>query len=615
MTLFGKTPYKDHARRHQVGGSDEIPFEVRMRPPHQQGSVMLPMRAYEGNGRSSGVMTAPLVLPDRTYEGVPWESGEIIGIEWQHVDWGFLHRQARIHLITGGELDTSVYFVDTPWRGSPYASGISTAGSSLPSDTYSGLYCLQAVNANGGDSFSWTGSGGLTLSESETFSFDFDEGGGFEAHYGYTFVNISGTGVISISSSSSTGRVFGYTRISVASGSPDFSTIVAEELTETGSKAEKLVTLTDDIPAGSQIVPVVFFQVPQGQATQYSGAGGAMEWPLVKNYTREVLIEKVPMYQADVASKGKNFFPLWRHIGGAGQIQVGSGGSPSGSAGGALDGSYPNPGLASSVAGSGLSESSDVLAVNVDNSTIEINSDTLRVKDGGITTAKLSFDPATQTELDAHINDTSDAHDASAISVADSGNFYTGTDVEAVLQELGGAFSASGYATVEDEGGALTQRTTMNFVGGGVTAADSGGKTVVTIPGSGASSELDYVETTSPLTITATSDATAQSFITGTSQSYSGARIRIEVFAPYLSSGSGQSALFNLFDGSTDLGRIAENFGASDSAVMVVRYLTPSAGSHQYIVKAWKTGGTASAGAGAGGTATYLPAYLRISEA
>lgn len=37
----------------------------------------------------------------------------------------------------------------------------------------------------------------------------------------------------------------------------------------------------------------------------------------------------------------------------------------------------------------------------------------------------------------AHTGDTSDAHDASAISIVDSGGYYTGTDVEAALQEIG----------------------------------------------------------------------------------------------------------------------------------------------------------------------------------
>src|SRR5262249_31710261 len=72
---------------------------------------------------------------------------------------------------------------------------------------------------------------------------------------------------------------------------------------------------------------------------------------------------------------------------------------PTGSAGGALDGSYPDPGLASSVAGAGLSESSDVLSVNVDDSTIEINSDILRVKDLGISTAKIAADAVTYAKI------------------------------------------------------------------------------------------------------------------------------------------------------------------------------------------------------------------------
>ena len=46
--------------------------------------------------------------------------------------------------------------------------------------------------------------------------------------------------------------------------------------------------------------------------------------------------------------------------------------------------------IASTAAGAGLALSAGVLSVNVDDSTIEINTDTLRVKDAGITAAKLA---------------------------------------------------------------------------------------------------------------------------------------------------------------------------------------------------------------------------------
>lgn len=84
---------------------------------------------------------------------------------------------------------------------------------------------------------------------------------------------------------------------------------------------------------------------------------------------------------------------------GTNNILNGSGSTPGGSAGGVLDGSYPNPGLNSSVAGNGLTESSDVLSVNVDNSSIEIATDTLQVKAGGITSSHIANGTITDSDV------------------------------------------------------------------------------------------------------------------------------------------------------------------------------------------------------------------------
>lgn len=71
-----------------------------------------------------------------------------------------------------------------------------------------------------------------------------------------------------------------------------------------------------------------------------------------------------------------------------------------------VGGDAPVPETRDLAAGDGLTGGGDLsadrtFAVSVDDATIEIDSDALQVKDGGITPAKLSFDPATQAELDA----------------------------------------------------------------------------------------------------------------------------------------------------------------------------------------------------------------------
>lgn len=132
--------------------------------------------------------------------------------------------------------------------------------------------------------------------------------------------------------------------------------------------------------------------------------------------------------------------------------------------------------------------------------------------------------------------------------------------------------------------------------------------------------EYDYVEVSTSLTVTATSDATAQAFLTSGSVAYDGAtRVLLEFWIPDATITIGEQMLFNLYDGSTDLGRFAiPNNGGAQTATLPPlnfrRFLTPAAASHVYSLRAWKTGGTVVVNTISGG-AGHIPAFVRITQA
>jgi hypothetical protein len=135
--------------------------------------------------------------------------------------------------------------------------------------------------------------------------------------------------------------------------------------------------------------------------------------------------------------------------------------------------------------------------------------------------------------------------------------------------------------------------------------------------------ELDYVQITSPVTISATTAATANTCITGNPVTYDGStRICIEAFAPYVVTGVTTLSTIEivLYDGSTELGSLgwhgrADGTRTHISTHLSRRFLTPSAASHTYSIRAWRSASNGTFHAGAGGTSAFFPAYIRITKA
>jgi hypothetical protein len=134
------------------------------------------------------------------------------------------------------------------------------------------------------------------------------------------------------------------------------------------------------------------------------------------------------------------------------------------------------------------------------------------------------------------------------------------------------------------------------FLTGGTTpTALLWGITDQTASGGGGITEHDYVE------------------VTSNAVAYDGST-RVKIEFQMLKAETTVNLICNLYDGSTDLGRIT-NTGVSGGPVYGVRYLTPSAATHTYSIRVWKSSGTSTAYAGAGGVGTALPAFMRITDA
>lgn len=164
----------------------------------------------------------------------------------------------------------------------------------------------------------------------------------------------------------------------------------------------------------------------------------------------------------------------------------------------------------------------------------------------------------------------------------------------------------------------LTDPTTGKVVGssGGVAAA-------VFPPGH----QYAYVEQTSAVAITGTELAPTDVVSAGAISFDGSTTVEIDVYTHGLlfagTASVGDDLAINLWDGATDLGRLARvKCLVSGGTVQnwfptgkMSRVLTPTNASHTYKVRGWTTGtGSNSVRGGAGGAGAELPIFIRIRQ-
>jgi hypothetical protein len=138
-----------------------------------------------------------------------------------------------------------------------------------------------------------------------------------------------------------------------------------------------------------------------------------------------------------------------------------------------------------------------------------------------------------------------------------------------------------------------------------------------TLPGQ----ELAYAQSTASLTVTATTAPTAQTAVSAGAVTFDGSPVMVEFYSPgvYPPTIANSQIVLNLWDGSTDLGYVAQSTypGGTNQHIVpvtILRRLTPSAGSHTYSIRAWASGAGGAVMAGFGGIDTYAPVYIRITR-
>jgi hypothetical protein len=124
---------------------------------------------------------------------------------------------------------------------------------------------------------------------------------------------------------------------------------------------------------------------------------------------------------------------------------------------------------------------------------------------------------------------------------------------------------------------------------------------------------FSYDEFTAPVSITATTEGSANTIVTAGSVTYDGTTaVRVEFGCVRLDKGSTETQLW-LYDNGVSIGMIGRT--PNTCAVMVACRLTPSNAAHVYSIRGAVDGGTGFAQAGVGGAGVMMPGFIRVTKA
>lgn len=183
--------------------------------------------------------------------------------------------------------------------------------------------------------------------------------------------------------------------------------------------------------------------------------------------------------------------------------------------------------------------------------------------------------------------------------------------MSSLVPETGFAQGASGAANVYDTSPSGLGLSPSYLAGNANAAATSV---------SGSNAQLAYVEVTSPVTISATSEGTANTVATAPSLTFNGTTtVVVEFFAPqWVSPAAVSDSFLVIYEDGASIGWIGVMHNTSSSEVasmpvLVKKEIVPTAAAHVFSVRAYVTSGSGRVDGGTGGVAAYNPCFIRIA--